>query len=195
MLKPSTMDAASFVPADAPVGPYDLVITHGMYGYTWRFENYVEVAENPYARLFGFYHSMGPRLTVSLSSDEVYTFVSTVENRGKPITVTVTEEERFIPQAALSALIWESDGNESDTATGYYPVYSPSKEFEGTSITLLPLTEFVTKPYELTVRTGQTGSCEYQILLSPDTPCGMYSLTLSYGDCKVVFRNVVEVVP
>ncbi len=181
----------SFVPADAPAGPYDLVITHGIYGYTWRFENYVEVAENPHARSFGLYHSMGQRLTVRRSAEMEYTFVAKVENRGKPFTLTVTEDERFMPQAALTAIIHTDS---SDTAPAY-PIYSPSGKFEACSIALQPLREPVTEPYGQTVTTGQTGSCTYRILVTPDTPCGIYDLTLSYGDSKVVFRGVVEVVP
>ena len=46
-----------------------------------------------------------------------------------------------------------------------------------------------------TVNTGYVMSMPYTILITPDTPCGLYDLALSYGDCVQIFEDVVEVVP
>ena len=43
--------------------------------------------------------------------------------------------------------------------------------------------------------TGVTMPSVYTILVTPDTPCGLYDLALYYGDCMQVFEDVVEVVP
>jgi hypothetical protein len=165
----------AFIPADAPVGWYNLVVTHEMYGYTWRVENFVEILENPEAQRFGIYHDMGKKLTVSLSSGEVCTFIATLENRGEPFTVTETGGEGFYPKAILTE--WKVTGGEPDT------------------IPLLAVTGPYTPPYGHTVATGQTGSMIYELMLDPDISCGMYTLILSYGDCVRVFEDLVEVVP
>jgi hypothetical protein len=165
----------AFVPTDAPVGWYDLVVTHVMYGYTWRMENFVEILENPEAQRFGLYHDMGKKLTVSRSSSEACTFIATLENRGEPFTVTETGGEGFYPKAILTE--WKVTGGEPDT------------------IPLLAVTGPYTPPYGHTVATGQTGSMIYELMLDPDISCGMYTLILSYGDCVRVFEDLVEVVP
>lgn len=159
--------APYFVPADAPAGHYDLVITHSIYGYTWRFENYIEVAANPDAALFGLYHSISEPLKISRSEETVCSFAAKVENRGRPFTVT--DKARFAPEAILVR--------------------------NGSEITLAPEAESATGAYEMTVGTGTTATRRFQILVYPDTPCGYYDLILSYGDCSVTFEDAVAVVP
>ncbi len=171
----SSHASPAFIPCDAPVGMYDLCVTHEVYGYTWRSEQYLEITENPHAELFGLYHSMGTHLRVSLSSDEIYTFVAKLENRGAPFTVTETNDSGFRPEAMLTGL--EVPGGASE------------------SIPLRAVTGPDREPYEWTVRTGATMSQPFEILLDPDTACGLYDLVLSYGDCVRVFEDVVEVVP
>ena len=163
-----------FVSVDAPAGMYDLVVTHTLYGYTWRAESFIEILENPEAERFGFYHDMGKKLTVSRSSGETYPFTVTVENRGDPFTVTESPTAGFLPDAYLYQ--W----NESESI--------------GKGLGLLVKWPFQ-EERERTVSTGETGSLSYEIRVKPDTPCGLYDLTVSYGGCVRIFRGVVEVVP
>ncbi|MBP3665450.1 MAG: hypothetical protein J6K29_00215 [Clostridia bacterium] len=161
-----------FVSVDAPVGMYDLVVTHGLYGYTWRAENFIEILENPEAERFGLYHDMGKKLTVSRSSGETYIFIAKLENRGDPFTVTA-DDDPFMPEAML-------------TMSG----------FSG-AVPLIPLQHDLIYQVDdtWTVQTGYIMSLPYTILVAPDTPLGLYDLILSYGDCVVIFEDVVEVVP
>ena len=160
-----------FVSADAPAGMYDLVVIHGLYGYTWRAENFIEILENPEAPEFGFYHDMGKKLTVSRSSEEVYAFIATVENRGGLLYV----DEAFDPEAKLTMQTANS---------GWIPTISLR--------TASPLPDVADR---LAIRTGQTGNVRYELVITPDTPCGLYDLALFYGDCVQIFEGVVEVVP
>ncbi len=168
----SSVSSPDFVSVDAPAGRYDLVVTHELYGYTWRAENFIEVLEDPEAQRFGFYHDMGKKLTVSCSSGETYTFIAKLENRGDPFTVTV-HDEPFMPEAMLTM----------SGFSGAVPQISLSHDF------ITHVND------EWTVRTGGTISLPYTILVTPDTPCGLYDLALSYGDCMQIFEDVVEVVP
>ena len=167
----------AFVSVDAPAGWYDLVVTYAEYGYSWRCENYVEIIENPDAERYGLYHSMGEHLRVSLSANEVYTFVAKVENRSDPVAVTVTPQDHIAPEAWLTIA---------------YPPADSGELFE------IPLDLASTpyfEPYEWTWQTGKTVSQIFEIMVTPDTPCGLYDLTLTYEDCTVTFKDVVEVVP
>ena len=166
-----------FVPVDAPVGWYDLVVTHEQYGYSWRCENFLEVTADPDAARFGLYHSMGEHLRVSRSSGEVYTFIAKVENRGEPMTMTVTSEAPVAPEATLTV------------------AYPPAGSGELFEIPLLLVSTPDHEPYEWTWQTGRTVTRIFEIMVTPDTPCGLYDLTLTYEDCIVIFRDVVEVVP
>ena len=167
----------AFVSVDAPAGWYDLVVTYAEYGYSWRCENYVEIIENPDAERYGLYHSMGEHLRVSLSANEVYTFVAKVENRGDPVTVTVTPQDPVAPEAWLTIA---------------YPPADSGELFEiPLDLTSTPYFE----PYEWTWQTGKTVSQIFEIMVTPDTPCGLYNLTLTYEDYTVTFKDVVEVVP
>lgn len=161
-----------FVSVDAPAGEYDLVVTHELYGYTWRVENFMEIVENPEAQRFGFYHDMGKKLTVSRSSGETYTFIAKLENRGDPLTVTA-DDAPFMPEARL-------------TMSGFSGVVP--------EISLRHESGYQTTQ-KWTVGTGVTMPSVYTILVTPDTPCGLYDLALYYGDCMRVFEDVVEVVP
>ena len=167
----------AFVSVDAPAGWYDLVVTYAEYGYSWRCENYVEIIENPDAERYGLYHSMGEHLRVSLSANEVYTFVAKVENRGDPVTVTVTPQDPVAPEAWLTIA---------------YPPADSGELFE-IPLDLASMPYF--EPYEWTWQTGKTVSQIFEIMVTPDTPCGLYNLTLTYEDCTVTFKDVVEVVP
>ncbi len=160
-----------FVSTDAPAGMYDLVVTHTLYGYTWRAENFIGILENPEAPDFGFYHDMGKKLTVSRSSEEVYAFIATVENRGGLLYV----DEAFDPEAKLTMQTANS---------GWIPTISLR--------TASPLPDVADR---LAIRTGQTGNVRYELIITPDTPCGLYDLALFYGDCVQIFEGVVEVVP
>lgn len=163
-----------FISVDAPAGEYDLVVTHELYGYTWRVENFIEIVENPEAERFGLYHDMGKKLTVSRSSGEAYPFTVTVENRGDPFTVTESPRSGFLPTADV--FLW----NES----------------EGTGKGLGLLVKWpIQEERERTVSTGETGSLSHEIHVESDTPCGLYDLIVSYGDCVQIFEDVVEVVP
>ena len=161
-----------FVSVDAPAGEYDLVVTHELYGYTWRVENFLGIMENPGAPRFGFYHDMGKKLTVSRSSGETYTFIAKLENRGDPLTVTA-DDAPFMPEARL-------------TMSGFSGVVP--------EISLRHESGYQTTQ-KWTVGTGVTMPSVYTILVTPDTRCGLYDLTLYYGDCMQVFEDVVEVVP
>lgn len=160
-----------FVSVDAPAGMYDLVVTHTLYGYTWRAENFIGIMENPEAERFGFYHDMGKKLTVSRSSEEVYAFIATIENRSGLLYV----DEAFDPEAKLVMQTANS---------GWIPAISLR--------TASPLPDVTDR---LAIRTGQTGNVRYELIITPDTPCGLYDLTLFYGDCVQIFEGVVEVVP
>ncbi len=163
-----------FVSVDAPAGMYDLVVTHTLYGYTWRAENFIEILENPEAERFGLYHDMGKKLTVSRSSGETYPFIATVENRGDPFTVTESPTAGFLPDAYL----YQLDESESSAKGLGLLVKWPFQEER-----------------ERTVSTGATGSLSHEIRVKPDTPCGLYDLVVSYGGCMQIFEDVVEVVP
>ena len=163
-----------FVSVDAPAGMYDLVVTHELYGYTWRAESFIGIMENPEAERFGFYHDMGKKFTVSRSSGEAYTFTATLENRGEPITVTV-DASAPIPQAVLTE--WHVSGSVPGVIS-LRAVTGPSAE-----------------PYERRLQTGGTVSMIYEILITPDTPCGLYTLVPSYGDSYQAYVDVVEVIP
>ena len=167
-----------FIPADAPVGSYDLVVTHAVYGYTWRAEDFATIRENPDAERFGLSHDMEEKLTVSLSSGLVYTFTATVENRGDPFTVTETNDGGFRPEATLTQTSADGGNSENVSVLATLAVTGPYQE-----------------PYERTVHMGDVASQTYEILLTPDTPCGLYDLVLSYGDSVRVFADAVEVVP
>lgn len=163
-----------FVSVDAPAGMYDLVVTHTLYGYTWRAESFIEILENPEAERFGLYHDMGKKLTVSRSSGETYPFTVTVENRGDPFTVTESPTGGFLPDTYL----YQLDESESSAKGLGLLVKWPFQEER-----------------ERTVSTGATGSLSHEIRVKPDTPCGLYDLVVSYGGCVQIFEDVVEVVP
>lgn len=163
-----------FVSVDAPAGKYDLVVTHELYGYTWRAENFIGIMENPEAERFGLYHDMGKKLTVSRSSGETYPFTVTVENRGDPFTVTESPTAGFLPDAYL----YQLDESESSAKGLGLLVKWPFQEER-----------------ERTVSTGETGSLSHEIHVNSDTPCGLYDLVVSYGGCMQIFEDVVEVVP
>lgn len=168
----SSLIPPDFVPGDAPAGMYDLVVTHPLYGYTWRAENFIGVIENPAAQRFGLYHSMGDHMRISRSSEETYTFIAKLENRGGPFTVTA-DDDPFMPEAML-------------TMSGFSGAV-PKISLQHDSIYLVGDT--------WTVKTGYVMSMPYTILVTPDTPCGLYDLALFYGDCVQIFEDVVEVVP
>jgi hypothetical protein len=157
---------------DAPAGEYDLVVTHVLYGYTWRVENFMEIVENPEAERFGLYHNLGDHLRVSLSSGENYTIITKLENRGDPLTVTA-DDDPFVPVAMLTMSGFSG-------AVPQIPLQHDSIYHVGDT---------------WTVKTGYVMSMPYTILVTPDTPCGLYDLALSYGDCIQIFKDVVEVVP
>lgn len=163
-----------FVSVDAPAGMYDLVVTHTLYGYTWRVENFIEILENPEAERFGLYHDMGKKLTVSRSSGETYPFTVTVENRGDPFTVTESPSSGFLPTAD----VYQVDESENSAHGIGLLVKWPFQEER-----------------ERTVSTGATGSLAHEIRVKPDTPCGLYDLIVRYGGRVQIFEDVVEVVP
>ena len=163
-----------FVSVDAPAGMYDLVVTHTLYGYTWRAESFIEILENPEAERFGLYHDMGKKLTVSRSSGETYPFTVTVENRGDPFTVTESPRSGFLPDAYL----YQLDESESSAKGLGLLVKWPIHEER-----------------ERTVSTGETGSLSLEIRVDSSDPCGLYDLVVSYGGCMQIFEDVVEVVP
>ena len=167
----------AFVSVDAPAGWYDLVVTYAEYGYSWRCENYVEIMETPDAERYGLYQSLGEHLRISRSDTEVNTFVAKVENRGDPVTVTVTLQDPIAPEAWLTI------------------AYPPAGSGELFEIPLILVSTPDNKPYEWTWQTGRTVTQTFEITVTPDTPCGLYNLTLTYEDCTVTFKDVVEIVP
>ena len=158
-----------YIPADAPVGGYDLVITEQRYGYIWRYNHAVEITENPDAPRFVFYTDIQDVLTVSRSSKTVYRFNATMENRGSAFTVP--SGLQFCPIASLTG--------EDPTATGILcKVVTTAGPVSGE-----------------TVRTGQTGTCQYELVLTPNTGCGLYDLTLSFpNNYYVTIPHAVKVV-
>ena len=173
----SSTASPTYIPADAPVGGYDLIVTDQRYGYTWRFNHFIEVMSDPAAPQFGLYTDMEGILTVSRAAEETYTLVALVENRGMPVTVTVTPQTESCPAATLTF------------------AEAPEGSGELFEIPLLPVTTPDYEPYEWTWKTGATVISAYEIMVTPDTPCGLYDLTLTYGDCTVTFTGAVEVVP
>lgn len=175
----SSTASPTYIPADAPVGGYDLIVTDARYGYSWRFNHFIEVIPNPYAQKYVFFtdiDSVDP-LTVSRSSEETYTFNGMVENRGLPFTVTVTPQSGFVPTATL--------------------VYAdaPADSGEIYELPLRAVTGPEFEPYEVGIPTGTVSPQIFEIMVTPDTPCGTYDLILSYEDCTVTCEGVVEVVP
>ena len=159
-----------YIPADAPAGGYDLVITEHRYGYTWRYNHILEITENPDAPRYVFHTDIEDVLTVSRSSKESYCFTAIVENRM--MDFTLPEGGRFSPSAGLTMM-----AGDAPAATVLCKDMSPAN-----------VTEI------RTVRTGQMGTCRYELILTPDTPCGLYDLTLSYGGESVTLSQVVQVV-
>ena len=175
----SSTASPTYIPTDAPVGDYDLIVTDARYGYSWRFNHFIEVIPNPYAQKYVFFTDIDivDPLTVSRSSDETYTFSGGVENRGLPFTVTVTPQSGFVPTATL--------------------VYAdaPADSGEIYELPLRAVTGPEFEPYEVGIPTGTVSPQIFEIMVTPDTPCGLYDLTLTYEDCTVTFEGVVEVVP
>ncbi|MBQ7909806.1 MAG: hypothetical protein IJ363_03340 [Clostridia bacterium] len=173
----SSIASPTYIPADVPVGGYDLIVTDSRYGYTWRFNHFIEVIPNPDAQKYGFFTDIDivDPLTVSRSSDETYTFSGGVENRGLPFTMTVTPQSRFVPTATL--------------------VYAdaPADSGEVYEIPLRAVTGPAFEPYELTVPTGTASSQIFEIMVTPDTPLGAYDLILSYKDVSTRIYGAVEV--
>ena len=175
----SSTASPTYIPVDAPVGDYDLIVTDARYGYSWRFNHFIEVIPNPYAQKYVFFTDIdiADPLTVSRSSDETYTFSGGVENRGLPFTVTVTPQSGFVPTATL--------------------VYAdaPADSGEIYELPLRAVTGPEFEPYEVGIPTGTVSPQIFEIMVTPDTRCGLYDLTLTYGDCTVTFTGAVEVVP
>ncbi len=159
----------SYIPADAPVGGYDLVITEHRYGYTWRYNHIVEITENPDAPQYNFHTDMEDVLTVSRSSEAIYSFNATVENRMMDFALSAGNH--FYPSVALTL---------SGSDDGEYGIQCVRSSWATMA--------------EQVVRTGQMGSCLYRLVITPDTPCGLYDLTLSYGGVSVTIPQAVEVV-
>jgi hypothetical protein len=168
---------ASYIPVDAPVGGYDLVVTDQRYGYTWRFNHIVEIVANPDAPKFGLNTNIEKKLTISRTSEVVYTFVAEVENLGMPITMIVTPQTEPCPAATLTF------------------AEAPAYAGELFEIPLVSVSTPVYDPYEWTWQTGATVTRIFEIMVTPDTPCGLYDLTLTYEDCIVIFRDAVEIAP
>ena len=169
--------SASYIPVDAPVGGYDLIVTDQRYGYTWRFNHIVEIIANPDAPTFGLNTNIERKLTISRTSEEIHTFVAEVENLGMPITMTVTPQTEPCPAATLTF------------------AEAPAYAGELFEIPLVSVSTPAYDPYEWTWQTGATVTPLFEIMVTPDTPCGLYDLALYYGDCMQVFEGVVEVVP
>ena len=168
---------ASYIPEDAPVGGYDLIVTDQRYGYTWRFNHIVEIIANPDAPKFGLNTNIERKLTISRTSEVVYTFVAEVENLGMPITMIVTPQTEPCPAATLTF------------------AEAPAYSVELFEIPLVSVSTPYFEPYEWTWQTGATVTQIFEIMVTPDTPCGLYDLTLTYEDCIVIFRDAVEIVP
>jgi hypothetical protein len=166
---------ASYIPVDAPVGEYDLIITDERYGYTWLFNHIVEILpSDEKLDRFVFSTDMEGKLTVSRSSGDVFGFTATIRNRGKGFTMHITPEKRFEPEAVL---VMRVTGGESP------------------EIPLRPVPGPYFEPYDFFVHTDQPASRQFELTITPDTRCGLYDLILSYEDCTVTFEGVVEVVP
>ena len=171
----SSQIPASYIPVDAPAGEYDLVVTDERYGYTWWFNHIVEILpSDEKLDRFVFSVNIEDMLTVSRSSGEVYGFTATIRNRGKGFTMHITPERRFEPEAVLTMRV---TGGESP------------------EIPLRPVTGPYFEPYDFFVHTDQPAARQFELIITPDTPCGLYTLVLSYGDCYQDFVDVVEVVP
>ena len=169
--------SASYIPVDAPVGGYDLIVTDQRYGYTWRFNHIVEIIANPDAPTFGLNTNIERKLTISRTSEEIHTFVAEVENLGMPITVIVTPQTEPCPAATLTF------------------AEAPAYAGELFEIPLVSVSTPYYDPYEWTWQTGATVTPIFEIMVTPDTPCGLYDLTLTYEGCTVIFRDAVEIVP
>jgi hypothetical protein len=166
---------ASYIPVDAPVGEYDLIVTDERYGYTWLFNHIVEILpSDEKLDRFVFSTDMEGKLTVSRSSGEVFGFTATIRNRGKGFTMHITPEKRFEPEAVL---VMRVTGGESP------------------EIPLRPVPGPYFEPYDFFVHTDQPAARQFELTITPDTRCGLYDLILSYEDCTVTFEGVVEVVP
>lgn len=171
----SSTASAPYIPADAPVGGYDLIVTDARYGYTWRFNHIIEVNADPDAQTYAFYTDIEDHLTVSRSSEKTYTFNGMVENRGLPFTVTVTPQSGFVPTATLVYADAPADSGE---------IYElPLRAVTGPNF----------EPYEVGIPTGTVLSQIFEIMVTPDTPCGTYDLILTYKNASVRFAAAVEV--
>jgi hypothetical protein len=173
----SSVVSVPYIPENAPVGGYDLVVTDQRYGYTWRFNHIVEIVANPDAPKFGLNTNIEKKLTISRTSEVVYTFVAEVENLGIPITMIVTPQTEPCPAATLTF------------------AEAPAYAGELFEIPLVSVSTPVYDPYEWTWQTGATVTRIFEIMVTPDTPCGLYDLTLTYEDCIVIFRDAVEIAP
>jgi hypothetical protein len=163
-----------YVPVDAPVGMYDLVVTDSVQGHMWRFEDFIEIIEAPDSELmrYGFsYHTETP--TVSRSAGHTYYLFAFVENRGG--AMNVGEGEYFAPAASMVM---------QTSNSGFIPVIKLKA-----SPTQNP------GPYAYDILRGQKGQMRYELEITPDTHCGVYDLVLSYGDCSKYFLGVIKVVP
>ena len=168
---------ASYIPVDAPVGEYDLIITDERYGYTWLFNHIVEILpSDEKLDRFVFSTDIEDQLTVSRSSHDgwVPEFTATIRNRGRDFTLYITPEKRFEPEVKLT--MTGTDGT----------VYE---------IQLLIVIDADFEPFNMLVHTNDPSARRYMLNLINDPPCGFYDLTLSYEDCTVTFEGVVEVVP
>lgn len=173
----SSVVSMPYIPANAPVGGYDLVVTDQRYGYTWRFNHIVEIVANPDAPKFGLNTNIEKKLTISRTSEVVYTFVAEVENLGIPITMIVTPQTEPCPAATLTF------------------AEAPAYAGELFEIPLVSVSTPDYDPYEWTWQTGATVTPIFEIMVTPDTPCGLYDLTLTYESCIVIFRDAVEIAP
>lgn len=161
----SSMTPHYYIPVDMPAGYYDLVVRDDFMGHTWVFEDFIEIIEDPDAERFDFYHDINGVLTVSRSSWETYSIFTSVHYRGQ--NRELVQDESFVPEASLVM---------QTNHSGWIPSIGLKRIGEPESWTL-------------------SGSCKYELEITPDTPCGLYDLVLSYGDCTRVFEGVVEVVP
>ncbi|MBQ4113737.1 MAG: hypothetical protein IJD38_13165 [Clostridia bacterium] len=171
----SSQIPASYIPVDAPAGEYDLVVTDERYGYTWWFNHIVEILpSDEKLDRFVFSVNIEDMLTVSRSSGDVFGFKATIRNRGKGFMMHITPEKRFEPEAVL---VMRVTGGESP------------------EIPLRPVPGPYFEPYDFFVHTDQPAARQFELIITPDTPCGLYDLALFYGDCVQIFEGVVEVVP
>ena len=145
------------------------MITEHRYGYTWRFGHAVEITENPDAPQYNFYTDIEDVLTVSRTSKTVYCFTAIVENRGSAFTVP--SGLQFYPIATLTGADPAANGILCKVVTMSGPMSGE------------------------TVRTGQMGTCRYELVLTPNTACGLYDLTLSFSNNHyITIPQAVEVV-